>query len=119
MAGRISRQPGDDPDTIHWRGDQREDLPSRLSDIPEAYRHTPPPIPTSETRRIDPCRWADSPALHLAVGVETMVVGQLDSPSFGQGVPLVAGHWAPGETGIGRDNISRVNGGSARRPVRS
>lgn len=42
MAGRISRQPGDDPDTIHWRGDQREDLPSRLSDIPEAYRHTPP-----------------------------------------------------------------------------
>lgn len=41
MAGRISRQPGDDPDTIHWRGDQREDLPSRLSDIPEAYRHTP------------------------------------------------------------------------------
>lgn len=214
MAGRISRQPGDDPDTIHWRGDQREDLPSRLSDIPEAYRHTPrrylprkhggtnprrlsmnpggmrircrrgdksrkllsrsqvqplvgrpakipspaanaPPSrartaspvfenlelraaaglafgfrlrpfggtaadsPPVAAQDLDPCRWADSPALHLAVGVETMVVGQLDSPSFGQGVPLVAGHWAPGETGIGRDNISRVNGGSARRPVRS
>lgn len=75
-----------------------------------------PPVAAQD---LDPCRWADSPALHLAVGVETMVVGQLDSPSFGQGVPLVAGHWAPGETGIGRDNISRVNGGSARRPVRS
>ncbi|SOJ57200.1 hypothetical protein MSIMFB_04677 [Mycobacterium simulans] len=63
--GPLSRQPGDDPDTIHWRGDQREGLPERLSDIPVSYRHTPPPIPAAETRQetppvIEP-RWYANP----------------------------------------------------------
>ena len=41
-SGPSSRQPGDDPDTIHWRGDQREGLPERLSDVPETYRYAVP-----------------------------------------------------------------------------
>ena len=47
-SGPVSRQPGDDPDIIHWRGDQREGLPERVSDIAEEYRHTPPLISASE-----------------------------------------------------------------------
>jgi hypothetical protein len=48
--GRVSRQPGE-PDSIRWRGDRLEGLPERLSDIPEAYRYTSPPIPASAQRR--------------------------------------------------------------------
>lgn len=83
MAGRISRQPGDDPDTIHWRGDQREDLPSRLSDIPEAYRHTPPPIPTSETRRNEPPPVVNEPRRYAnPLGVATRAVNCCPAVKF-------------------------------------
>ncbi|SOJ57201.1 hypothetical protein MSIMFB_04678 [Mycobacterium simulans] len=59
-----SSHPGG-PDTIAWLGDQREGLPERLSDIPESYRHTPPPISAAETRQetppvIEP-RWYANP----------------------------------------------------------
>lgn len=50
-SGPTCSEPEDDLDTIHWRGDQTEGLPERPSDIPKAYRHTPPPIPAPETPR--------------------------------------------------------------------
>jgi hypothetical protein len=40
------RQPGE-PDTIRWDGDRQEALPERPSDIPDAYRYTPPPKASS------------------------------------------------------------------------
>lgn len=64
-AGPLDRQPGDDPDFIHWRGDQLDDgLPECLSAIPDFHRHTPPPIPDEETRQqpppvMEPRRYAD------------------------------------------------------------
>jgi hypothetical protein len=52
--GHVSHEPGDDPDTIRWSGLPCEGLPERLSDIPESYRHTPPPISAAETRQEAP-----------------------------------------------------------------
>lgn len=52
-SGPLSPVPGEDVDIIHWRGDQTEELPARLSDIPEGYRHTPPQIPAAETQQND------------------------------------------------------------------
>ncbi|KAA8939258.1 hypothetical protein [Mycobacterium sp.] len=44
------REPGE-PDTIRWCGYPLEDdLPQRLSDIPDAYRYTSPPRTSSTTR---------------------------------------------------------------------
>jgi hypothetical protein len=40
--GRHSKKPGE-PDTIWWSGYPLEDLYTSASDIPEAYRYTPPP----------------------------------------------------------------------------
>ncbi|BCZ24831.1 hypothetical protein MYSE111917_16730 [Mycobacterium senriense] len=36
------RRPGE-PDTIWWFGFPRNELPDRISDIPDKYRHTPSP----------------------------------------------------------------------------
>ena len=47
-----SRHPGE-PDTILWLGDCHEGLPERPSDIPEAYRHTPPPRASSANDVVD------------------------------------------------------------------
>lgn len=64
-SGPLSPQPGEDPDMIHWRGDQREDLPRRASDIPPDHRHTPTPIPAAQTQPSEtspadePRRYAD------------------------------------------------------------
>jgi hypothetical protein len=41
--GAESQEPGEDNDLIWWRGDPRTDLPAQLSDLPEGYRHIPPP----------------------------------------------------------------------------
>ncbi|GFG74478.1 hypothetical protein [Mycobacterium botniense] len=65
--GGSLRQPGE-PDTILWCGCPLEDdLPQRLSDIPDAYRYTSPPTTSSTTRDQDqnqqvvnePRRYAD------------------------------------------------------------
>jgi hypothetical protein len=69
--GRVSasfRHPGN-PDTILWHGDQTygdswQGLPQRPSDIPEAYRYTPPPISAAEARQeappvVEPRRYAN------------------------------------------------------------
>jgi hypothetical protein len=64
--GRWSRQPGE-PDTIRWRGDRHTGLPELPSDIPDAYRYTPPPGTPSVKRNRDrdqrvvnePRRYAD------------------------------------------------------------
>ncbi len=61
-----SRHPGE-PGTILWLGDRCEDLPEHPSDLPEAYRHTPPPEAPSAKRSPDqdppvinePRRYAD------------------------------------------------------------
>ena len=63
-SGPLSPDPGDDPEVIHWRGDQSEGLPERLSDIPDSYRHTPPAVSAEETRQepppvTEPRRYAD------------------------------------------------------------
>ena len=41
--GNWSREPGEDPDLIWWCGYPLDDLPEHLSEVPEAYRYTPPP----------------------------------------------------------------------------
>ncbi len=70
--GRVSASfshPGR-PDTILWHGDQSYDtdpcsgFPQQTSDIPEAYRYTPPPLPKADTRQepppaIEPRRYAN------------------------------------------------------------
>lgn len=48
--GRVSRKPGE-PDTIRWFGDPHAGPAEHLSEIPDAYRHTPPPILASARRR--------------------------------------------------------------------
>jgi hypothetical protein len=61
--GRMSasfRHPGD-PDTILWRGFPREGLPVRPSDIPDAYRYTPPPGASPPTRSRDQRRSVNTP----------------------------------------------------------
>jgi hypothetical protein len=50
--GRVSasfRHPGE-PGTILWHGFPCEGLVSRPSDIPESYRYTPSPVPSSDER---------------------------------------------------------------------
>lgn len=60
-AVTVCVEPQDDLDTIHWRGDQTEGLPERVSDIPNEYRHTPPPIPAPETPRNEASPAANEP----------------------------------------------------------
>lgn len=44
--GGESREPGEDPDLIWWRGDPRTGMPTHLSELPEDhYYTTPPPDP--------------------------------------------------------------------------
>lgn len=41
--GATSREPGEDPDLIWWLGYPLDDLPGRLSKLPEDHRYTSPP----------------------------------------------------------------------------
>lgn len=41
--GAASREPGEDPDLIWWRGHPLDDLPGLFSELPADYRYTPPP----------------------------------------------------------------------------
>jgi hypothetical protein len=60
------RRPGE-PDTIWWFGSPRDGLPEQVSDIPEAYRHSPSTeAPSAKRGRdqdqpvvIEPRRYAD------------------------------------------------------------
>lgn len=58
------RHPGE-PETILWSGDPIEDSPAHPSDIPEAFRYTPAPVPPDPARSADrsarpePRRYAD------------------------------------------------------------
>lgn len=64
-SGPLSPQPGDDPDIIHWRGDQCDGLAEVTSDIPAVYRHTPTSMSAAETQQnedpptVEPRRYAD------------------------------------------------------------
>lgn len=64
-SGSLLPKPGQDPDIIRWRGDQSDDLPRSLSDIPGAYRHNPTSMSAVQAQHdvdhpaVEPRRYAD------------------------------------------------------------
>ncbi|KZS86133.1 hypothetical protein B4U45_02180 [Mycobacterium persicum] len=64
-SGPVCGEPQDDLDTIHWRGDQTEGLPERVSDIPNECRYTPPTMPAPETSRNAALPVADEPRRYV------------------------------------------------------
>lgn len=62
--GAESQEPGEDDDLIWWRGDPRTDPPGRLSELPENYCYTPPPLDPAWIDHtpppvVEPRRYAD------------------------------------------------------------